>query len=221
MSTVSVLEATNKYQEAWGVTVETLSSGSIFQSHVMFYLLLIYFIILPPNVSSIPESSNLTHFKKTNSMIANLSGKQYSKSIISLPLLESAMLKEQNSIVQLNNLAKQSFFFFRIFLLFTVHPKGQMGTFVVNYIPMVLVWQIISYIQCKIQVIFFFYKDKFWWLVCFVCIYFQLKPFVCLVIFKWPGLSYKFWTKWSVQKYNWLYLLLCNIMSNMIEIFGA
>ena len=153
-------------------------------------------------------------------MIVNLSGKQYSKSIISLSLLEYAMLKEQNSIVKLNNLRKQSSFFFRIFLWLTVHPKGQMGTFVVNYIPMVLVSQIISYIRCKIQVIFFL-RDKFWWLVCFVCIYFQLKSFLCLVIFKWLGLAYKFWTNWSVQKYNWLYLLLCNIISNIIEICAA
>ena len=77
----------------------------------MFYLLLIDFRILPPNVSSIPESSNMTHFKKTNSMIVNLPGKQYSKSIISLPLLEYALLKEQNSIVKLNNLRKQSLSF--------------------------------------------------------------------------------------------------------------
>ena len=138
----------------------------------MFYLLLINFRILPTNVSSIPESSNMTDFKKTNSMIVNLPGKQYSKSIISLPLLESALLKKQKCIVKLNNLRKKSSFFFIIFLLFTVHPKGQMGTFVVNYIPMVLVSQIISYIWCKIQVIFFL-TDKFWWLVCFVCIYFQ------------------------------------------------
>ena len=126
----------------------------------MFYLLLIYFRILPPHVSSIPESSNITHFNKTNSMIVNLPGKQYSKSIISLPLLEYALLKEQNSIVKLNNLRKQSSFFFIIFLLFNVHPKGQMGSFVVNYITMVLVSQIISYIRCKIHVIFF-QTDKF------------------------------------------------------------
>ena len=151
----------------------------------------------------------------------SLPGKQYLQCIISLPLLESAMVKEQNIIVKLYYyLSKHSSFFFRIFLWLTVHPKGQMGTFVVNYIPMVSVSQIISYIRWKIQVIFFL-TDKFWWLVCFVCIYFQLKPLIYLLMLKLLGLSCKFWTNWSVQKYNWLYLLLCNIISNMIELSSA
>ena len=172
-------------------------------------------------MSSIPESSNMTNLNKTNSMSVNLAGKQYSKSIISLPSLESAMLKEQNSIVKLYYyLIKHSFFFFRIFLLFTVHPKGQMVIAVVNYIPMVLVSQIISHIHWK-NTSYIFQTHKFWQLVCFVCIYFQLKPFIGLLIFKWLGFSYKLLTNWSVQKYNWLYLLLCNIISNMIELCAA
>ena len=97
-------------------------SGSIFQSHFMFYLVLIYLKNLPTNVSSIPHSSNMTSFNKTNSMIVSLPGKQYLISIISLPLLESAMLKQQNSIVKLYYyFSKHSSFFFRIFLWFTVH----------------------------------------------------------------------------------------------------
>ena len=43
----------------------------------------------------------MTGFNKTNSVIVSLPGKQYFKSIISLPLLEYAMLKEQNGIVKL------------------------------------------------------------------------------------------------------------------------
>ena len=177
--------------------------------------------MLPRNVSSTAKSSNMTSFNNTNSVIVSLPGKQYLKSIISLPLLESAMLKEQNSIVKLYYyLSKHLSFFFRIFLWFTVHPKGQIGTFVINYIPMVLLSQIISYIRWKIQVILFL-TDKFWRLVCFVCIYFKLKPFICLLILKLLGLSYKFWSNWSVHKYNLLYLLLCNIISNMIELSAA
>ena len=177
--------------------------------------------MLPTNVSSTAKSSNITSFNNTNSVIVSLPGKQLLKSIISLPLLESAMLKEQNSIVKLYYyLSKHLSFFFRIFLWFTVHPKGQIGTFVINYIPMVLLSQIISYIRWKIQVIFFL-TDKFWRLVCFVCIYFKLKLFICLLILKLLGLSYKFWSNWSVHKYNWLYLLLCNIISNMIELSAA
>ena len=57
--------------------------------------------MLPTNVSSTTNSSNITSFNKTNSVIVSLPGKQYLKSIISLPLLKSAMLKEQNSIVKL------------------------------------------------------------------------------------------------------------------------
>ena len=148
--------------------------------------------MLPTNVSSTAKSSNITIFNNTNSVIVSLPGKQYLKSIISIPLLESAMLKEQNSIVKLYYyLSKHLSFFFRIFLWFTVHPKGQIGTFVIHYIPMVLLSQIISYIRWKIQVIFFL-TDKFWRLVCFVCMYFKLKPFICLLILKLLGLSYKF-----------------------------
>ena len=178
--------------------------------------------MLPTNVSSTAKSSNMTSFNNTNSVIVSLPGKQYLKCIISLPLLlESAMLKEQNSIVKLYYyLSKHLSFFFRIFLWFTVHPKGQIGTFVINYITMVLLSQIISYIRWKIQVIFFL-TYKFWRLVCFVCIYFKLKLFICLLIFKLLGLSYKFWSNWSVHKYNLLYLLLCNIISNMIELSAA
>ena len=177
--------------------------------------------MLPTSVSSIAKSSNINSFNKRNSVIVSVPGKQYLKYIISLPLLEYALLKEQNSIVKLYyDLSKHSSFFFRIFFWLTVHPKGQTGTLVVNYIPMVLVSQIISYIRWKINVIFFL-TDRFWWLVCFVCIYFQLKPFICLLILKWLGLSYKVWTNWSVQKCNWLYLLLCNIISNMIALCAA
>ena len=121
----------------------------------MFYLVLIYLKILPTNVSSIPHSSNMTSLNKTNWMILSLPGKQYLISIISLPLLESPMLKQQNSIVKLYYyFSKHSSLFFRIFLWFTVHWKGQMGTFIVNNIGMVSVSQIISHIDWKIQVIF-------------------------------------------------------------------
>ena len=155
----------------------------------MFYLFLIYFRILPTKVSSIPEYFNMTSFSNTNSVIVSLPGKQYPKSIISLPLLQSAMLKEQKSIVKLYYyFSKHLSFYFIIFLLFTVHPKGQMGSFVINYIPMVLVSQIMFHIHWKIQLIFFL-RDKFWWLVCFVFIYFQLKPFICLLILNWFGLK--------------------------------
>ena len=67
----------------------------------MIYLVLIYCKILPTNVSSVPESSNITSLNKTNSMIVSLPGKQYFKSIISLALLEYALLKQQKHIVKL------------------------------------------------------------------------------------------------------------------------
>ena len=68
--------------------------------HFMFYLLSIYFKIVQTNISIIPESSNITNVSKRNSMIVTLPAKQYLKSIISLPLLESAMLKKENSILK-------------------------------------------------------------------------------------------------------------------------
>ena len=72
--------------------------------------------MLPTNVSSIAKSSNINSFNKRNSVIVCVPGKQYLKYIISLPLLEYALLKEQNSIVKLYyDLSKHSSFFFRIF----------------------------------------------------------------------------------------------------------
>ena len=79
----------------------------------MFDFVLIYFKILPTNVSRIPESSNMISFNKTKSMIVSLPGKQY----------------------------------YNIFLI-----------------------------------------DKFWRIVHFLFIYFQLKPFVWQLIFNSFGL---------------------------------